>query len=422
MPKYKKIPDNENAIELDGKVVMSFDPRYKEYLKWRNENPELEKELQEELDKDLTVDRLYNNGAPHKEVSPLSELLTYNIEIWTWYDEDGKLKLKSEIQDEEHHGKTWEYFSNGTLKSEINYEKGEMNGDFAEFEQDGTRVIEGKYEKGERVGEWTFRYPNGKLKWKGTYLNDIVDGELRQYDEAGNIFSIENFNNGILHGDFEYYQNGKLRETGTMLDNKKHGEIRAYWINQKLKRIENFKSGIANGEFKEFFISGDLMSEGKTELGLPRGTWKWYYESALLKREIIYGDDGIRTKSTEWGENGNKKYEQNWNGNIQHGKCMYWNKEGKIVKDYNYKNGKLDGNFADYYLSGAKRAKGKMKFDMMIGKWTFWYHNNKKEVECDLELGTPTGVAKIWHDNGTLKQEVQIDPVKKVYDWDSHKI
>jgi MORN repeat variant. len=120
MPKYKKIPDNENAIELDGKVVMSFDPRYKEYLKWRNENPELEKELQEELDKDLTVDRLYNNGAPHKEVSPLSELLTYNIEIWTWYDEDGKLKLKSEIQDEEHHGKTWEYFSNGTLKSEIN--------------------------------------------------------------------------------------------------------------------------------------------------------------------------------------------------------------------------------------------------------------------------------------------------------------
>ena len=63
-----------------------------------------------------------------------------------------------------------------------------------------------------------------------------------------------------------------------------------------------------------------------------------------------------------------------------------------------------------------------MKFDMMIGKWTFWYHNNKKEVECDLELGTPTGVAKIWHDNGTLKQEVQIDPVKKVYDWDSHKI
>ena len=36
--KYRKIIHNESAIEIDGKVVLSFDPRYKEYLKWRDEN------------------------------------------------------------------------------------------------------------------------------------------------------------------------------------------------------------------------------------------------------------------------------------------------------------------------------------------------------------------------------------------------
>ena len=35
MIKYKKIPNNENAIEIDGKVILSFDPKYKEYLKKR---------------------------------------------------------------------------------------------------------------------------------------------------------------------------------------------------------------------------------------------------------------------------------------------------------------------------------------------------------------------------------------------------
>ena len=45
MPKYKKIPFNETAIEIDGRVVLSFDPRYKEYLKWREENPKLEQQL-----------------------------------------------------------------------------------------------------------------------------------------------------------------------------------------------------------------------------------------------------------------------------------------------------------------------------------------------------------------------------------------
>ena len=45
MPKYKKILNNKNAIEIDGKVVLSFDPKYKEYLKWRDGNPKLENKL-----------------------------------------------------------------------------------------------------------------------------------------------------------------------------------------------------------------------------------------------------------------------------------------------------------------------------------------------------------------------------------------
>ena len=48
--KYKKIPNNENAIEVDGKVILSFDPRYKEYLKWRDENPDLEQQLIDDLE------------------------------------------------------------------------------------------------------------------------------------------------------------------------------------------------------------------------------------------------------------------------------------------------------------------------------------------------------------------------------------
>jgi len=59
MPKYKKISNNENAIEIDGKVVLSFDPRYKEYLKWRDENPDLEKKL---VDNNVDVfDKLFNH-------------------------------------------------------------------------------------------------------------------------------------------------------------------------------------------------------------------------------------------------------------------------------------------------------------------------------------------------------------------------
>ena len=63
--KYKKISNNENAIEIDGKVVLSFDPRYKEYLKWKNNNPDLEELLVDNLKQETKNKELYNNGAPH---------------------------------------------------------------------------------------------------------------------------------------------------------------------------------------------------------------------------------------------------------------------------------------------------------------------------------------------------------------------
>ena len=80
--KYKKIPNNENTIEIDGKVVLSFDPRYKEYLKWRDENPDLEQQLIDDLEHEIRNKELYNNGAPHE-----------SGDIQEWYNEDGQLIL-----------------------------------------------------------------------------------------------------------------------------------------------------------------------------------------------------------------------------------------------------------------------------------------------------------------------------------------
>ena len=49
-----------------------------------------------------------------------------------------------------------------------------------------------------------------------------------------------------------------------------------------------------------------------------------------------------------------------------------------------------------------------MLYDKMEGKWTFWYHNGKKELECDFDFGEAINSARIYHDNGKLKQEVKL--------------
>jgi len=44
----------------------------------------------------------------------------------------------------------------------------------------------------------------------------------------------------------------------------------------------------------------------------------------------------------------------------------------------------------------------------MNGKWTFWYHNGQKELECEFAIGNPLMGVKIYHDNGNIKEEVSL--------------
>ena len=114
--KYKKVSNNKNAIEIDGKVVLSFDPRYKEYLKWREVNPELENKLLEELQVEIENLRLYNNGAPHFD----------NGGYWKWYNENGELILTRETLGDKKHGKEILYFGNGEKMTESLYKNGKF--------------------------------------------------------------------------------------------------------------------------------------------------------------------------------------------------------------------------------------------------------------------------------------------------------
>ena len=45
----------------------------------------------------------------------------------------------------------------------------------------------------------------------------------------------------------------------------------------------------------------------------------------------------------------------------------------------------------------------------MDGKWTFYYHGGEKVLECKFDFGNLIGSAKLYHDNGILKQKVDVE-------------
>ena len=124
------------------------------------------------------------------------------------------------------------------------------------------------------------------------------------------------------------------------------------------------------------------------ENGKKIGKWKQYYSQGSLKSTGYYNKN---KKDKEW----TLFYPSEYGSNK------------KIKSKVLYKNGKMNGNYIEYYQNGNKRSEGMVLLSAMHGKWTFWYHSGKKELECEFEHGTSVGIAKIYHDNGTVKQVVR---------------
>ena len=137
------------------------------------------------------------------------------------------------------------------------------------------------------------------------------------------------------------------------------------------------------------------------------GNWTWYYVDGNKMREELY-EDMILKKITGWLEDGQKISEIEHDGMLYNGNYIIWYDNGNKKQHSIYKSNKLHGKWMEWHINGIKRAEGNMKYGMVEGKWTFWYHNRKKELECDFDFGEAINSARIYHDNGLLKQEVKL--------------
>jgi antitoxin component YwqK of YwqJK toxin-antitoxin module len=70
-------------------------------------------------------------------------------------------------------------------------------------------------EKGNRHGYWERYWSNGKLDFKGNYVNGNRHGYFESYYDNGQLYYKGNYVNGKEHGYWEsYYSNGQLDYKG----------------------------------------------------------------------------------------------------------------------------------------------------------------------------------------------------------------
>ncbi len=124
---------------------------------------------------------------------------------WTYFNEDGSMQVRvlyakgEMVKERKENGTFKEYYDDEQVKSEVTFKRGKREGKFIEWHDDGQWVL--KPVPADEVtgapGDME-RVLQGQTKAReGTYANDLIEGEVREYDEKGRLIKTTRYLAGV---------------------------------------------------------------------------------------------------------------------------------------------------------------------------------------------------------------------------------
>ncbi len=198
-------------------------------------------------------------------------------------------------------------------------------------------------ERGLKQGSWTVRYPNGNIRYTGTFKDDKPVGELARFHPDGNRMAVMNFcDQGVRAGSRLFYPNGTLAATGV-------------YINEEKDSIWNYFS----------FYDEHLISSETYKRGVKEGLSAVYYPCGTFSETFWYEND------------------------VRHGPWIQYYEDGRKRTEATFKNDRREGPFRVHYPSGRTRIQGQYLDNRMHGEWAWFDEFGQKESAVNYVEGKP---------------------------------
>lgn len=186
-----------------------------------------------------------------------------------YYYEDGSLKFLTNLN------QTIEFYETGELKSKVY--KFKKFSKIVEYYLNGNLMSIGTFNNSnEYIGMgWTF-YENGQLKKICSYVDNLIDGEYK-----------------------DYYKNGVIKTDSFYILGKENCEFKSYYENGQIECIIDLEDGKRCGKFFKYYKSGQLQDETYYSNNAPIDDSLLYYENGKLYAKLAY-KNGLRVGISQW--------------------------------------------------------------------------------------------------------------------------
>jgi len=221
------------------------------------------------------------------------------------------------------------------------------------------------------------------------------------------------------HGTWKYYDKfGIVEEERNYFHNKLDGKVMLYYPNGKLRKEGYFKLDKQDSVYREWNETGDLAVDGRYELDVPKGIWKYYYI------------DG-RVKSHEETIDSVKHIRAFWLPDPSHtqtivdgsGEMQVFYTTGTIQENYTYKNGLPNGPFQEKSIYGYDLLTGFFKDGEKDGEWKYYYYTGDLEKISNYKDGLLEGKYEYFYDSGQLnvKGKYKVNKKDSIWEWFTNK-
>lgn len=137
------------------------------------------------------------------------------------------------------------------------------------------------------------------------------------------------------------------------------------------------------------------------------GQYTYWFPNGNKSYEVVYKDGKRNGKQTNYHFTGGKSSEQTFvDGKIE-GKEPWWDENGKLYREYEYKLDTPHGTWVWWYDKegkGTKTAEATWKEGLKDGPYRWWHDNGQLGVEGVYKENKQQGTWKYWDRDGKLTE------------------
>lgn len=355
---------------------------------------------------------------PHKKLVRVFHKKGEAKKIITTYHPNGQIFQLLECSGNSAHGDYKEWHPNGILKINAFVVKGIPDIDISgqntwffegkneAFNEEGVRVACFNYINGSLEGNSFLYHPNGQLKQKTPYKNNLIHGTLEAYDHAGSLLERTNYETGA--------------KTGTSY---------RYWRKNKVCSEEKFENGSLNSGVY-FDTLGKVIGQVKG----GRGQRVFFNDDqSFEKHDYIKGR--LAGLIEVYDPQGYLKSSYSLKEGLKHGEeTVYYDKSKQKQFSISWSQGKVHGTVKTWYFNGGMESQKEMSLNKKQGISTAWYEDGNlmlvEEYDSNLlkkgkyyergsnapisTLNNGTGIATLYDEKGIFIRKVEYQGGKPI--------